>query len=151
MNGRPVKPLGESRYRGALVIWGAQVMALVMFFALTRIVGREADADAADNRVLLLVLAAAALMAFALSFVLKAKLISQAAAQGRPDLATSAYVLAFALCEAAALFGLVAHFVTGAPESLYFFIPAALGLALHFPRRMNFEDPTRGTTFGRDA
>lgn len=150
MNGTPAKASADSRYRGALIIWGAQVSALVMFFVLTRIVGREADAGG-DNRFLLLALAVAALMAFALSFVLKAKLISQAAAQGRPDLATSAYVIAFALCEAAAIFGVVAHFVTGAPESLYFFVPAALGLALHFPRRMNFEDPTRGTTFGEGA
>ena len=151
MNGTPAKSSADSRYRSALIIWGAQVSALVMFFVLTRIVGREADAGGDNDRVLLLALAVAALMAFALSFVLKAKLISQAAAQGRPDLATSAYIIAFALCEAAAIFGVVAHFVTGAPESLYFFIPAALGLALHFPRRMNFEDPTRGTTFGQGA
>src|SRR5215207_2741980 len=77
MNGTPTKSSADSRHRGALIIWGAQVMALVMLFALTRIVGRGADAGGGD-RVLLLVLAAAALMAFALSFVLKAKLISQA-------------------------------------------------------------------------
>ena len=150
MNGRPAKPLSESRYRGVLIIWGAQLMALVMFFALTRIVGREFDPDA-DNRVLLIALAATSLLAFGLSFVLKAKLISQSAAQRRPDLATSAYIIAFALCESAAIFGVVAHFVTGARESLYFFAPAALGLALHFPRRMHFEEPTRGTTFGAGA
>lgn len=148
--GGRAKPTGESRHRGVLIIWGAQLMALVMFFALTRIVPREFDADA-DNRALLLGLAAASLSAFGLSFVLKAKLISQSAAQQRPDLATSAYIIAFALCESAALFGLVAHFVTGARESLYFFAPAALGLALHFPRRMHFEEPTRGTTYGQGA
>ena len=150
MNGKPTKSSAASRYRGALIIWGAQFMALVMFFALTRIVGREFDADS-DHRVLLLALAVASLLAFGLSFVLKAKLISQSAAQRRPDLATSAYVLAFALCESAAIFGLVAHFATGAREALYFFAPAALGLVLHFPRRMHFEEPTRGTTFGAGA
>lgn len=150
MSGRPAKQSGESRHRGALIIWGAQLMALVMFFALTRLVAREFDADA-DNRALLIALAAASLMAFGLSFALKAKLISQSAAQSRPELATTAYIIAFALCESAALFGLVAHFATGAPESLYFFAPAALGLALHFPRRMHFEEPTRGTTFGEGA
>jgi F0F1-type ATP synthase membrane subunit c/vacuolar-type H+-ATPase subunit K len=125
-------------------------MALVMFFALTQIIGREFDADT-DDRVLLLVLAVASLLAFALSFVLKAKLISQSSAQRRPDLATTAYIIAFALCESAAIFGLIVHFVTGVRESLYFFAPAALGLALHFPRRMHFEEPTRGTTFGEGA
>jgi hypothetical protein len=80
-------------------------------------------------------------MTFGLSFVVKAKLLAQSAVQNRPDLATTAYVLAFALCEASALFGLVAHFTTGARASYYFFIPAALGFLLHFPRRQHFADP----------
>jgi hypothetical protein len=140
---RPVKPAGEARRRVALVVWGAQVMALVMFFALTRVVGGGSGA-AGEGRALLLALAAAGLTTFALSFVLKAKLLAQAAERRRPELATSAYVVAFALCEAAALFGLVAHFATGAPEALYFFVPAAVGLALHFPRRRDFEGPAGG-------
>ena len=151
MNGTtPTKSSAESRYRAALIIWGAQLSALAMFLVLTRVIPAEARGGE-SGRTLLLVLAAVGLVTFALSFVLKAKLLSQAAAQRRPELATTAYIIAFALCESVALFGLVAHFATGAPESLYFFVPAALGLALHFPRRMNFEDPTRGTTFGQGA
>ena len=150
MNGTPAHASPESRRRVVLIIWGAILMGVVMFFALTRIVGREFD-PGADNSVLLLALGAASLSAFGLSFVLKAKMISQSAAQRRPELATSAYIIAFALCESAAIFGLVAHFATGARESLYFFAPAALGLVLHFPRRMHFEEPTRGTTFGEGA
>jgi hypothetical protein len=121
-----------------------------MFLVLTQVVPVEARGGG-GGRTLLIVLATVGLVTFALSFVLKAKLLSQAAAQRRPELATTAYIIAFALCESVALFGLFAHFATGAPESLYFFFPAALGLALHFPRRMNFEDPTRGTTFGQGA
>ncbi len=147
MHGTPANSSPESRRRVVLIIWGAILSGVAIFFALTRIVGREFDADA-DNSVLLLALATVSLSAFGLSFVLKAKMISQAAAQRRPALVATAYIIAFALCESAALFGLVAHFATGARESLYFFAPAALGLALHFPRRMHFEEPTRGTTFG---
>ena len=140
MNGRPAKPLGRARQRGLLLIWGAQLMSLVLFLLITRFVEvppREGD----DNSVVLLVLGLTGLTAFGLSFVAKAKLLAQSAVQNRPDLATTAYVVAFALCESCALFGLVAYFVTGARQSLLFFIPAALGLLLHFPRARHFDDP----------
>ena len=140
MNGRPAKPYGRARHRGLLLIWGAQLMSLALFLLITQFVevpSQEGD----DNSVVLLVLGLTGLTAFGLSFPIKAKLLAQSAVQNRPDLATTAYVLAFALCESCALFGLVAYFVTGARASLYFFIPAALGLLLHFPRRGHFDDP----------
>ena len=149
MNGRPAKQLGRARQRGLLLIWGAQLMSLALFLLIMLTI--EVPARAGDNSVLLLALGLTALTAFGLSFPIRAKLLAQSAVQNRPDLATTAYVLAFALCESCALFGLVAYFVTGARESFYFFIPAALGFLLHFPRRMHFEEPTRGTTFGAGA
>ena len=140
MNGRSTKPLGEARRRGLLLIWGAQLMSLALFLLITRIV--ETPAGEGDNQTLLLALGLMAVTTFGLLFPVRGKLLAQSAVQNRPDLATTAYVLAFALCEGCALFGLVAYFVTGARESLYFFIPAALGLLLHFPRREHFDDPT---------
>ena len=137
MNGRPAKPLGEARRRGLVLIWGAQLMSLVLFLLITRFV----EIRPGDDQMLLFVLGLMAVTTFGLSFAVKVKLLAQSAVQNRPDLATTAYVLAFALCESCALFGLVAYFVTGRAESLYFFIPAALGLLLHFPRREHFTDP----------
>lgn len=139
MNERDAKPLGRARQRGLLLIWGAQLMSIALFLAITRIV--EVPARAGDNSVLLLALGLTALMAFGLSFIVRAKLLAQSAVQNRPDLASTAYVLAFTLCESCALFGLIAYFVTGARASLYLFIPAAVGLLLHFPRRHHFDDP----------
>lgn len=139
MNGTPAKSLGRARQRGLLLIWGGQLGSLVIFLVMTRIV--DVPAREGDNSGLLLALGLTGLMAFGLSFPIKSKLLAQSAVQSRPDLATTAYVLAFAFCEACALFGLVAHFVTGVREALYFFIPAALGLVLHFPRRAHFADP----------
>ena len=137
--GTPAKSLGRARQRGLLLIWGAQLASVALFLLITRAV--EVPAREGDNRLLLLSLGLTALAAFGLSFPVRAKLLAQSAVQRRPDLATTAYVLAFALCESCALFGVVAHFVTGAREALYFFIPAALGLLLHFPRRAHFADP----------
>jgi hypothetical protein len=139
MNGRPARSLGRARRRGLLIIWGAQLMSLALFLLLTRLV--EVAPRDGDNQILLLALGLMAVTTFGLSFAVRAKLLAQSAVQNRPDLATTAYVAAFALCESCALFGLVAYFVTGAAESLYFFVPAALGLLLHFPRGEHFTDP----------
>ncbi|MDT7602792.1 MAG: hypothetical protein QOF61_789 [Acidobacteriota bacterium] len=138
MNQRPTQSLAGARFRGLLIIWGAQILSLVIFFALMQMISSTGHAE--GSQPLLLALAATALVAFGLSFVMKSKLLAQAARERRPDLVTTAYIIAFALCEACALFGLLAHFTTGAREALYFFIPAALGFLLHFPRRRHFDD-----------
>ena len=140
MNGTPAKTLGRARQRGLLLIWGVQLFSVASFLLFTRLVEVQ-PGEGDSGRLLLVGLGLAALAAFGLSFPVRAKLLAQSAVQNRPDLASTAYVLAFALCEACAVFGVVAHFTTGAREALYFFLPAALGLLLHYPRRAHFADP----------
>ncbi|HVG28645.1 MAG TPA: hypothetical protein VM864_02895 [Pyrinomonadaceae bacterium] len=135
---RPTQQLAGARFRGLMIIWVAQFFSLLLFYGLMRLT--PVDERAGDDRTLLFVLAAVALSAFAASFVVKATLLARAVATRRPDAVTSGYVVAFALCEACALTGLVAHFTTGAREAVYFFAPAALGFLLHFPRRRHFEE-----------
>jgi hypothetical protein len=142
MNENPTTTLTGARHRGLILIWGAQVVSLLFLLLLTRLVG--AGGGAGGKRTLLIALAATGLSSVALSFAVKPRLIAQASRERRPDLVTTGYVLAFTLCEACALFGLIAHFVTGARESLYLFAPAALGLALHFPRRRHLEAVPEG-------
>jgi hypothetical protein len=138
MNQGSTQQLAGARFRGLLIIWGAQVFSLAIFFAITQIVRSAARAE--TDQTLLVVLAAVALSTFALSFVMKSKLIAQAAVARRPDLVTTGYILAFALCEACALFGVLLHFAAGGREAIYFFAAAALGFLLHFPRRRHVEE-----------
>jgi F0F1-type ATP synthase membrane subunit c/vacuolar-type H+-ATPase subunit K len=138
MNQPPDKSLAGARYRGLLIIWGAQVFSLVLFFVIAQVISPTTSAG--GTQPLLLALAATALTTFALSFIVKPRLLARAAAERRPDLVTTGYIIAFALCESCAIFGLVAHFTTGAREAYYFFVPAALGFLLHFPRRRHFDD-----------
>jgi F0F1-type ATP synthase membrane subunit c/vacuolar-type H+-ATPase subunit K len=135
---RPTQQLAGARFRGLIIIWVAQLFSLLLFYALVRLA--PVQERAGDDRTLVLVLAAVALSAFAASLALKATLVARAVATRRPDAVMSGYVVAFALCEACAICGLVAHFTTGARESVYFFAPAALGFLLHFPRRRHFEE-----------
>jgi F0F1-type ATP synthase membrane subunit c/vacuolar-type H+-ATPase subunit K len=140
---RPTQQLAGARFRGLMIIWAAQFFSLLMFYGLARLT--PVDERAGDDRTLLLALAAIALTTFAASFFVKATLVARAVATRRPEAVTSGYVAAFALCEACAILGVVAHFTMGARESIYFYGAAALGFLLHFPRRRHFEESAGDT------
>ena len=143
MNPTPTQAKVTARCRGLLVIWGAQFVSLALFVALTRIV--QIEARPGDDVLLYQIFGALGGAGLALSFVLKYMLLKRAAATQRPDVATTAYVAAFALCELAAIFGLVNYFISGVPIVLLFVL-AAIGLLFHFPRRAHIEAATPGDT-----
>jgi hypothetical protein len=122
-----------ARRRGLLLIWGAQALSLVILFCLTYVVRPEASRD--GNHALAWTLGAIGFMTFLVSFLVKRKLLARAAAERRLDLGTTAYVVAFAMCEVTALLGFVAYIVTGLSYALHSFIIAAAGMLLHFPAR----------------
>ena len=69
------------------------------------------------------------------SFLVKQRLLSRAVGEQRPELVTNAYVVGFALSEAAGVLGLASAFVAGGGFFYILFLVAAVGLLLHFPRR----------------
>jgi hypothetical protein len=141
MEPKPVQAKPAARYRGLLVIWVMQFVTLIVFFALTRIIEVAARPnDEALRFQLFDVLGGASL---ALSFVVKRMLLRRAVVTQRPDVTTTAYVIAFALCELAAIMGLVNYLISGVPIVLLFVL-AAVGLLLHFPRRAHIEAATPG-------
>jgi hypothetical protein len=133
MNESPVRVTAEARRRGLLLIWGAQFLSLALMFLLTYIVRPEANTE--GNHTLAWGLGAIGFMNFILSFFVKHKLLAQAAAKRRADLGTTAYVLAFALCELTAVLGFIAYVVTGLSYGLHSFVIAVVGLFFHFPAR----------------
>ena len=136
MNESPVRASAEARRRGLLLIWGAQLLSLALLFSLTYVVRPEASAD--GNHTLAWMLGAVGFTSFLASFLVKRKLLAQAEQKRRADLGTTAYVLAFAMCELAALLGFLAYVITGLSYALHSFIIAAVGLSLHFPPRDAF-------------
>jgi hypothetical protein len=133
MNESPVRTTAEARRRGLLLLWCGQLFALALLYFLTYVI--EPRSDAGDNHTLAWVLGAVGFTTFLGSFLVRRKLLAEAAAQGRFDLGTTAYVLAFAMCELTAVLGFVAYLVTGLPYALHSFILAAAGMLLHFPAR----------------
>ena len=133
MNESPVKAPAEARRRGLLLIWGAQVFSLPLLFGLTYVVRPESSRD--GNHTLAWALGAIGFTTFLLSFLVKRKLLARAAAERRLDIGTTAYIVAFVMCEMTALLGFVAYIVTGLSYALHSFIIAAAGLLLHFPSR----------------
>lgn len=144
MNQSPTRAPAESRRRGLLLIWGAQLFSLALLFGLTYVVRPEAGAD--GNHTLAWALGMVGFTTFGLSFLFKRKWLTQAVTERRPALGTTAYVVAFAMCEMTAILGFVAYVITGLSYALHSFIIAAAGLLLHFPARGVFEAMEAGDT-----
>jgi hypothetical protein len=142
MMNQPTQAQVGARFRGLVIIWGVQVFTLALPFTIMQLVKPPTQGE--TNQTLLIVFAALTLTTFSFSFVVKAQFIGRAVAQQRPDLVTTGYVVAFALCESCALIGVAARFTTGARESIYFLAASFIGFLLHFPRRRHVDDASGG-------
>ncbi len=109
------------------MLWAVMASALVVFFALTRILPPgEADGSALNT-----VLPGLAVADLALSFVIPKMVV-----RGRegPGAQLSSLAVALAICESVALMGMVLHLITGWEHAWTLFLMAGLGMLLHFPR-----------------
>jgi len=68
------------------------------------------------------------------SFLLKQQLVRKAINQNNIAALQSAHIVALALCESAALMGVLDRFITASSTSWFLFAIAALGILLHFPK-----------------
>ena len=123
----------DSNYNTLRIIWLAVVSVLVIIFIITRLVQPET----ASLKTLFWILLALGLVDLGASFVIKQALLKKAFSQQKVELVRSAYIIAFALCESIALFGLIAHFVTGVEQYYFFFALSGFGVMLHKPQRQD--------------
>ncbi len=134
----------EAMFRTWLTIWGAILMSCVMFALMAWFIGQPTQLIGGDNFMLIFpMLLIIALGTLAASFLLKSKQLAQAIAEQNPKILQGSYIVAWALCEAATLFGLLGIFVTKAAAFFALIALGALGLLLHFPKR----DDLHATTF----
>ena len=123
----------ELRIRTIRTLWIAMLLSIGMYYGFTSFAGRPENVE--PNNTLFLVLVAISLSTTLISFLIKSKLLSQAVEKQQVQLVQQGYVVAFALCEVAALLGVLDFFMTGDRYYYVLFIIGALGLLLHFPRR----------------
>jgi F0F1-type ATP synthase membrane subunit c/vacuolar-type H+-ATPase subunit K len=98
-------------------------------------VTRLVQSDNEGPRVLFLILLPIAIGNIGASFILKHKIFKTAIEQRKPELVRGAYIIALALCESAATFGLVVHIATGVEFYYFFFVLGGFGILLHKPQR----------------
>ena len=144
-------PIIEVRYRTLFILWFAICMSVLLFLVLVQFtpvkinVQHSTCSDClSSNLRLSLVLNSLAIVPLGISFLIKQRILAQANALQKIDMVQSAYVVAFALCEASALLGLLDHFINGSHLYCVGFIFAGLGMLLHFPRKQHLLDASQG-------
>ena len=120
-----------ARYRVLLIFWMAMLASLAFLLILALVV----PGSGTPNQTLTFALLGIGLVAVIVSVLVKQSLLRQAIEKQQLQLLVNAYVIGFALCESAALFGLMDHFVTGSVYYRISFIVAALGMLVHFPKK----------------
>jgi len=123
----------DARYQVFLILWFALLMSVTLFLVLVLVVGSHGTPNPTLSYALL---AAGAAIVFA-SFVLKQQLMRKAIEKRDVAALQSSHIVALALCESAALFGVLDRFVTASQTSWFLFAIAVLGILLHFPRKDN--------------
>ena len=120
-----------ARYRVFLVLWIGIFMSVVLFLVLALALASTGVA----NPMLSYSLVGIGLVVVIVSLLLKQRLVKQAIEKREIQSLQSAYIIGMALCESAALFGLLDHFVTGSNISWFSFLFALTGMLLHFPKK----------------
>ena len=133
----------DAAFRSLKVIWLAILVGVVTLFVITRLV----QPAASSVQIVFWVLLALGLMSFGASFVMKQRMLKQATGKNVLGLVRVAYIIAFALCEATALFGMVAYFVTGVEYYYFFFVLSGFGILLHKPQRDDLLAASGGDRF----
>ena len=121
----------EARHRIILIIWFSLLMSISIFFGMTVMIPSRPN----PNTTLSFGLIGAAFMVIILSVVIKMRVVQRAIEKRDAAMLQTGYVASFALCEAAALWGLIDHFVTGSSYYYFSFLLGLLGMLIHFPKK----------------
>lgn len=132
------QPNIEQRMRTVRILWLALLCSVGLYYLLTMFAGRPENVE--PNHTVSLALLAAGVSSTLISFLIKNNLINRAIEQRQVQQVQQGYIVAWAMCEVAALLGLMDFFMTSDPYFFVLFILAALGELLHFPRREHFEN-----------
>ncbi|HEV2884880.1 MAG TPA: hypothetical protein VGW36_08480 [Pyrinomonadaceae bacterium] len=122
----------EKQHRTLLILWVAFLMSIVMYLFIAVVLPRPEEPVV---RPLAMALSFASAFLTVVSFGVKKKFVSNAISQQNPQLVTKGFILAAAMCEAAALLGLLDLFIARDRNYWTLIAIALLGMLVNFPRR----------------
>lgn len=143
----------DQRYRTMLILWVAMLGSIAGLFAITMFAAPElpSQAPGTPSGSVLFVLAAVGGLMMVLSFAVKRKILERSVEKQDVMLVQQALVVACAMCEASALLGVIERFVIGSGDHYLLFLIAAVGIALHIPRRDQLLSATWKDQSGKGA
>jgi hypothetical protein len=121
----------EARHKVFLILWFALFVSVMLFVVLVLVTGSKGT----PNPTLSYALLGIGSMTVLVSFLLKQQMVNKAINSNDIAALQSAHIVALALCESAALFGVFDRFVTASQTSWFLFGIAAIGILLHFPKK----------------
>ena len=133
----------EGRYRTLIIIWLGILFSIGMFWVVGMIVA-PGGAGTEGNSMLNLVLTAIGTVLALVSLAVKQKLLAQSVEKQRVQLVASAYIVAFAMCEGAAIFGFIDRLLTNDRYYFLLFIVAVVFMLLNFPKKIHMLAATSG-------
>ncbi|HEV2903790.1 MAG TPA: hypothetical protein VGW32_02020 [Pyrinomonadaceae bacterium] len=74
-------------------------------------------------------------MVVILSVLIKLRVVQRAIEKRDAAMVQTGYIVSFALCESAAIWGLVDHIVTGSKYYFLSFLLGLFGMLVHFPKK----------------
>jgi len=124
----------DARFRVILILWFALLSSVVVYILVSLVIQRP-NVDDGENRTLTFVITVVGTVAVIVSTALRRRFLAKSVDLQRLELVQTGYIVALALCEFAALLGLVDRMVTGNRYYYVLFVIALIGMALHWPRR----------------
>jgi F0F1-type ATP synthase membrane subunit c/vacuolar-type H+-ATPase subunit K len=125
----------DLKRRMMMTLWFAMFMAVVMYFIFSRLVGIQFRSPTQSESLIIVTITIAAMVLIVTSFALKRMFLKRSVEAQSLAQVQSAYLIAWAFCEASALFGLLEAFAFGYRLYYILFILAAIGILAHFPTR----------------
>jgi len=131
----------DKQYQTLIVLWFALLMNIGVFFVVSVFIAPATANESGEHPSSLLIITLTALGTFLVigSFAMKQKLLRRSVETQNTALVQKALVVACAMCEFSALLGLLERFIVRNRAYYLLFLLAAVGTALHFPRRSQLE------------
>jgi len=121
------------RHQTLLILWFAMLMNIGVLFLVAFIAAPAKNSS--DGNLITFAVAGLAAFLVLISFAVKRKFLERSVNRQDTSLVQKGLIVAWAICEVSAMIGLLERFLIGNWDYFVLFLLAAIGIALHFPRR----------------